>query len=543
MHIDPLGLPFSMASRDVTLTALFETVQIDLGSILPTSIVSGTVYRLGTSDTVPGIPISFTTELADGRLFTTTSTSAGDGTYAAEVFDGTVLVEAMNAFAGNDSESLVLAGNTTVDLYLDGPLPGQLNVELFTRFAGESVATQVPIEWRSAVHFDLEVTSGAFNGVVKESPFELPVVVGRPITVCADGVEGGLSAECVEVLPDPSTLVANASLELTQAGRVTASLRLSNGTTPNRWDAHVYAVEADGTRTFVSRQLGASPSLNVGLVDPGDYEIDVSARNDALSNVTTLDVSVANGEVLSLGLVQMSLADGAFNASEGSSVSMSPAQVLPGERVVVRVEAENTGPDPATGSMLGIQVPSGTSVVPGSVVLNGSPLAWAMNGSWLEVDAGTIARGDSAVVQAWLETADNFLRTAVPTQGRIRYTMAGSVTEFLGSAASAVIGVTLVAPSASSDFDVPVSGRAPAGSIVPGDCGWNPPGGGRGNRRRHLADHDSPSRDPSTAPTGSCRPKPTARWGCFGRRGDSSDTTLPTSRCWRSRSPRRMVGE
>ena len=139
---------------------------------------------------------------------------------------------------------------------------------------------------------------------------------------------------------------------------------------------------------------------------------------------------------------------------------------MAGDSVTVRVAAHNGGDEAVSGATLSMQVPDGTSAVSGSVVLDGAPVASTTDAGWLDVSVGNIGAGETAVLQAWLETDTDFAGEQVVAAGRINYEDGGPVSESVGLGAALVRQVIIDAPRITDVRTLRVSGRAPAGSAV-----------------------------------------------------------------------------
>lgn len=294
---------------------------------------------------------------------------------------------------------------------------------------------------------------------------DILVPVGSDVTVCANGVESGLSRECTTVTPAAGTAIA--VLELVRAGRVEGVLQLSDGTAPNRWSATVSIVNPDGSRghnygTFTHPGDG----LSVGLLEPGDYEIDVIGFASSKLETATLHASVSDGDVIDFGTVPLGPSKGRFGGPAATGVTVWPREIVAGDSVTVRVAAHNGGDEAVSGATLSMQVPDGTSAVSGSVVLDGAPVASTTDAGWLDVSVGNIGAGETAVLQAWLETDTDFAGEQVVVAGRINYEDGGPVSESVGLGAALVRQGTIDAPRITDVRTLRVSGRAPAGSAV-----------------------------------------------------------------------------
>jgi hypothetical protein len=509
--VDPGDLPYLPATLHDTLTALDEVIDVGLGASLPTAVISGTILHPDRPP-VAGAHVSLTTAVG-GRLFTTATIAGDGGHYRAVVFQGFVTVVVDEPRAGHAEVEADVTDDTVIDLTLDGPAVGTVSVELLTRLAGEASPTPVPLTLATGAHYHVFVAdpvSGRSYSVVAPS-IDMPVRAGEILRVCADGWEAGLTQQCVEVVVDPDTLQAQASLLLEQAGRIEGFMR-TIATGPDESTGYNAIGDAtlrrvDGTTLgpllhIAQPRASSAPvqgqpldfPLSFGVPEPGTYELSLRISSYAKhlhacdfvpaciepgwewqgDAQITLRLDVADGDVILLGEVPLERCNRAnctqrFTYDAGTGVAISPTQVRPGDTARLRAAATNHpligDPIAVEDARIRIELPVDTSVVPGSVTLDGVPVAFTVAGGVLEVAAGTIEPDATRVVQAWVVVDPATRLDAFYARGTIVYGP-DAVVESLGTGAAAVSRITLDVGTASASLQVPVSGRGFLGSPV-----------------------------------------------------------------------------
>ena len=165
------------------------------------------------------------------------------------------------------------------------------------------------------------------------------------------------------------------------------------------WDAPIGTptggyYQADGVyqRDFTNGKVLVNPyeggaAITVSLSEP----LRVLEYDGALSSpVTSVDLSPQHGVVLVLAPLTLTL-------------EVSPSHVAPGAVVTYTITYRNTGTGPAddvSSTVISGDVPEGTTLVPGSVYLNGvqqQPDPLTVDGK-ISVDVGTVLRGEEGTV-------------------------------------------------------------------------------------------------------------------------------------------------
>ncbi len=457
IHVDPRDQVHSAASTSTRLTEPDQIVSIPLDVIAPAARVSGVVTSTTTGLPVPGVDV-FATSLVGDRPVSARTLTKGDGSYSIDLVRGALEIAAGNAFVGRgvSVSGYALTGDATIDLALDPADYVDLTVDLQTQYAGDSAPTPVDLDVGGyGYHLRVQGETGGTGFPIRENQVVgLRVWSGDDIEVCADGFEVGLSAACTRVVP--SNGAATASLVLTQAARLTATLAAPGGVAPARWRASANSLQT---------QTGAGAEVSVGFPEPGDYDVVISTAEGWVR----VEVSVADGDVIDLGTLQLGQG-GLFANSSQTSVNLSPERVSPGDWVTARVAAYNGGVVDATSTVLSLEVPADTVPLTQSVLLNGQPIPSGdvtfLSGS-LVVDIGTIPAGQSATVRATFAVQPGATHDHIGITAELEYGAGGGIeNELLGQDFAAVDVVTLNAPRIGRSRTLALGGRAPAGSAI-----------------------------------------------------------------------------
>ncbi len=445
------------ASQTVTLEAGENQVSVNHAD-LPTATVTGTLTVSGAAPRWGGGNVSVS-ETVDGRPWTFHMRTAADGTYSLSVLAGEVTISATayNAVAGTKTLTLAAGDTGNGDIDLVGPRPYQITLGLTTVEPDGSTAS-LPVDWRTGVHFRVNVhgpRGSAWYGSMQPT-IVVTGVPGDVYTMCADGAEAGLPAACgtVTLGVDPAV---NLSVTLSAGGRITGTLLGADGRPyPGHWTAYLYQL-LDGQRRQVDYALGTGSGLSIDVPAAGQYEVDVNGEGGLRSQPITVSVS----GVAAAGQIPLS-GNSAFSGA-GNSVVAQSAQLTPGQVAEYRASYAYTGS--ATTGALRLGVPAGTTLVAGSVTLDGQPVADpTVSGGYALLPLPSLPSGGTGVVHYAVATSS--MTPAGPLTSIVRMSYGGSGDALVGSATSTVVGVTLAAPSQIKGLTAALTGHAPAGATV-----------------------------------------------------------------------------
>lgn len=443
-------------SQTVTLNPGENQVTINHAD-LPTATVAGKL-------TVSGAPPSWggnvtATQLIDGRAWTFKATPKSDGTYAMDVLAGdvTLTADAYNAVPKTKDVAVAAGATADGDIDLVGPRQYQLNLGITTVEPDGTTAT-LPVDWRTGVHFRVQVY-GPHSSVGNLSP--TATVTGLPgdvWTICANGAEAGLPSACGTV-----TLGTEQSYDLavtlSGAGRITGTLLGTDGQPfTGHWTAYVYQL-LDGKRRSIDSALGTGSALSVDVPSSGSYEVDVNGAGGVNSQPVLATVS---GGVVNVGQIPLGISS-TFRGS-GNSVQALNGQITPGQVAEFRVAYAYSGS--ATTGTLRLGIPAGTTLVPGSVTLNGEQEVAdpSITDGYAQLPLASLPNGATGVAHYAVATTSGI--PAGPLTSIVRMSYGTSGNALIGSATTDVVGVTLAAPSQIKGLTAALTGHAPAGSTV-----------------------------------------------------------------------------
>lgn len=291
------------------------------------------------------------------------------------------------------------------------------------------------------------------------------------------------------VTPKEST--PNASLDGYPAGsNVTKTFLIANAS--NIADAYrITALTADKGRVVSAAfqtSSGAVPVTVGSTVSPA-----VQPGNSIALQVTIDTTGIAVGSSFAVHVTAQTTASAANGAQSdsgeqwlvaatpstlaGPSAPDTPVQKTVDQQIVVQaqpsglvtyqISVKNYGGTPATHAVLTDTVPNGLSADPSSALLNGSPVAATLSGQQLSVALGTIASGQTDVVQFRAHVGDAM--TLGSTYVNVASLSADGISPVSTSPASVFVGTADVV------FD-PVNGDRVVGgaTVTLLDAGGNP---------------------------------------------------------------------
>lgn len=420
------------------------------------------------------------TETVDGRPWTFTTTTSGGGSnvgsYSLPVLAGGVTVSGTTSYdsagkpanaTGTKTVTVGPGATSNVDLDLAGPHNYHLYPTLVIKEAGGTPVTE-GVDWRTALDFGVSIKGPRGFWANPWSMSDGMLVPGQPgdvYTLCAHPVFIGLPKSCNSVTLGKSDKV---SLPVTVmgAGRITAHLVDASGKAySGHWEAQIYQLGAGGLG-FAGAPLGTGSSFSANVPKAGTYRV---AINTGSGSGADFRVSVPAGAVLDLGQIVL----GPSTSNNGllgtaNSVVAEQSEVAPGQTVGFRVhylyDSGFGASQPTATVRLG--VPAGTTLVPGSVTLDGMPVANPIvSGGFAEVPiAGGLEDGDSGTLHYQVQTSSSTPVGTLPAMAEIAYSSGAPAV--IGIATTSVIGVTLAVPSQVKEFTATATGHAPPGSTV-----------------------------------------------------------------------------
>lgn len=450
----PSDLPLAGSSSSLTVASGSNRPTITLQPLAAGSVVGLVKDQFGRA--LPGSSI-LVAETVDGRTWSFSGSSGADGRYAVSVLAGVADVTATHgsgATAVVHDVDVPAAGQAETDIVVQVPKPYDLHVALLTQYAGQVAQGPLPINWSVAVHLSMSLSNGATSLPIGSADQWIAGSPGDRVTLCADGRQANLPAGCASATLGSA---ADVPLTLTLAQRFAVSAHLVDAH-GDAWTGpwEVIAVTA-GTADQVASTNGTGDAVDLGLPAAGDYDLQIftwGADSGAATVQVTGDAEADAGTI--------SLQPGQLFAGDGNSLIASRPSAPVGGTAEVRMTYRDSGTDPATGAVARLAVPTGTSLVPGSVTLNGAGVTPDTGSGYADVTLGDVHPDDAGEIRYDLRLTGS-PGSQIPVTASLRY---AATSESIGPALLTIEGVTLDAAHQTTTLHIPVSGRAPQGSNV-----------------------------------------------------------------------------
>lgn len=356
-------------------------------------------------------------------------------------------------------------GPATRDATLSGPRDYEVRMRFFTRAAGSPTEVgPIALDWRTFVDLNMSLrVDGQAWGVTTpptggDGSSLVPVTAapGQELEWCVAGHRAGLAPVCASTtLADDRTPV----LELHAASPVPVHVSFADAAGLGSITSEVFRM-VDGRRELVSSQRRWATTVDHAVPGPGTYLLEASVderfgQREFTVAPTDTDVSV-DGVVLRRRTQ--------FTGDE-NVVTASRDTLLPGGVVELRATWRNRN-TPAENVVARIGLPTGTTLVPDSLILDGRPVSGTPAGGYVEVPIGSMVGGAGGSLRYQLR-ADPDLAGRLTAEVELRYGPPDSrVSEALRPATVLIQGVTVTGPESTSSHVVPLSGRGPAGHVV-----------------------------------------------------------------------------
>lgn len=476
------GLPY-LPAQGVFVVSSNHTVGIITLKGYPEGVVTGSVVDAnGTS--ITGLRVYFEGYL-NGRPIQYSALTNSTGGFSLVLYNGSYGVYLLppaisyglnNAFALDSAVNVYPNRTSSVRIVFPAVVPALIRLELFVQYLGGNLFGPIPVDWRTAVHFDVYARDpsgnnyfvpGAINSTSGQNIENIIPVVGypgEPFQVCADGYLAQLPSTCVTVRLS-SNLSATATLYLIQQSVVRATLvDALSGQPVTSWYATVYPLSNTSYPLEVSN---SSSSLDVGL-GPGSYLFVVTSQSSTTQLMSRFTVSVPSAQIVNLGAVALyPEGEDFFAGKQGNYITSSPSLVVPGTTLFVRIAYNYTGSQTLSNVTLIIPMISGASLLQNSVLLNGRRVDASISGEYYLVPIGTLSGASQGVLRAELSLGTFYNATYLPLTAFMSYVdQSGAHTELLGSDSIDVSQVSIQAPLAVDTSSISVTGEAPPNSLV-----------------------------------------------------------------------------
>jgi hypothetical protein len=461
----PENLPYQESSIiPFALNSGNNTVTITLAS-LPSGILNGNVTNTNGAP-IPDAIVTISQNY-NGNNFQFSSTTNSSGMYTMSLIAGqaTVAASTSNSSYTGTPQSVTIPVNGTVSLNttLSELGPGFVNILLYTKYLNQtSFEGPLPIDWRVAVHFSINVIDAEGNNYFAETnPVPITGTPGEQVQACVNGGEAFLPSVCQSGILN-SARNATISVYLAQQGLMEGNVVSSNQPVQN-WSGSAFSINSTGYAQFVQSLSNSSSSLFFSPPSPGYYEINVQAQGpngQMLYGSTAATVQAA--QIVQVG--NISLSPGTyFTGLSGNSLSGSPTQTTPGGTVNLRATYKNDGNASLSNAVLLIDVPAYTNLVSNSIALNFAEVNNSYSvANYVYVPLGTIGAGASGVLTYQLQLSDSYAATSLDPSLLVNYTSSGlEHQEAVGTATIEVSQVTIYSPPSIGSLQTFVDGQAP----------------------------------------------------------------------------------
>lgn len=447
-------------------------------------VLNGTTF--GGGKAIPGTHVSIVS-IHEGTTTVLVSDASGKFTFRGS--PGTYVIDAKRKAAplyhNEQPQRVTLVSGKTTDLVI--PLVnrgvGRIMIQGWLKPVDGDYGPIDVSDWRAAVHYRLTVKStssgmqswqnllwgsssgSAANGVMVYG------ASGEGFEVCLNGSEAGLTVSCATaVLDDEWNAVAEVKLE--EKARIEGSmLDLADA---SQYQVTARYMEGGSGTTTLNAMMEANGHFSVSLPKAGKYELSITKRTPigsyGGSPTYRIMTQVAEGQKLVLPPVPFPKEEAYFtgDANNGFTVTELMASTDQSVTLQARYMLPRTKQAVSDAAML-LTVPGGTELVLDSVVLNGTPIVpAAAEGHAYRIPLGGLKPGNKGALSYRLQvgpSADSKVEASIAMEFR-KKPDASLTVEPLGSTYIYVAPVTLEVQSRAQSFEIPVSGRAPAGKEV-----------------------------------------------------------------------------
>ncbi|MXG90375.1 carboxypeptidase regulatory-like domain-containing protein [Nocardioides flavescens] len=446
-------------ARVITLTRGTNHLDVTVRD-LPRSTLTG-VVRDEAGQPVAGASVELR-QLHNGQVRSERTTSAVDGTYEVTGLRRSASLTVRKDALAAEVELDLGAARVSRDVSLFGPRLYRVDLRIFTRAPGAEEIGPARLDPATFLGLGLAISIDGETRYADIQPSttsgttaQLTARPGQVVRLCRYG------SACAQATLGTGTEPTSIELHTSDPVRINAEVR------DVATDARVAPVFAtlhrvgDAGRELVSRSTMWSSTLRLDAPGAGRYALVVSS-----SSGTSVEraLSIDPGQPgVDLGVLRLSHR-AHFRNTEDRVVATRP-EVLPGGDVDLRATWTNA----ATGLsdvVARVSVPQGSTLVPGSLLLDGRPVQGTAGDGYVDVALGDVPTSGTGTLRYRLEAAPSLAGTdGAGLSAGVELRWPGGA-ETLAPAVVGIAGVTIGGPAVSTTLRVPVSGRAPAGSLV-----------------------------------------------------------------------------
>lgn len=412
-------------------------------------------------DAIPYSLISVSQKIND-QLYSEYLQTDDKGEYKVDLYEGPASIS-VNAphYQTIENETVTIKPNTieTQNIVLQLKGYGFIKLDLYTKFIeGNWVG---PISLNMSDFNRYEVTT---NGKRQSSnPLRIEGGPGDKVTVCVNGYNFGLPTACEEVVLDQDGF-ASVEIRLAEQGSRIEGTMTSAGKPIASWSGLLYHYSDDAWH-YIKSVNGREGKIDFNVPADGVYKLQASGWENGNVYVTR-EFQVNNGGKTNIGTIPM-VPSGVFQGQQGNHLSSTPYEIAPGGTLNIRVNYVNSSNRDVTNADLLLEIPAGTTLVEGSVMLNQKSAHGTLKNGIYRIPIGTISKGSSGVVIYKVTVDETYAQTEMGVTARMNFDDRGSnVEEIIASTRVTVAQVTLEAPDRIVDKRIDVGGKAPAGAKV-----------------------------------------------------------------------------
>jgi len=398
----------------------------------------------------------------EGRVFSNSVRSDKDGNYDMELFDGQARLEISTSrpdLAAQPS-GVSVSIPSEYNIQLTETNTSTVTAAIYTKHIGGDWIGPLDMDWRVAVHFNLNVDGRSGY------PIRMKGWPGKTVTVGVDGHEGGLPRATEEVVLDENGS-ATAVFWLKEEGSIIQGQVVSQeGDLLPSFTGKLYKLEEAGQRTRIEYLKGADGILDSKVRDPGSYEFELKTRDlYGFREFAVSQAQVDEQATVDIGSVVLT-PTGFFSGRQGNSLHAVPNEAAPGGVISLRATYNNAGQAVQDAYLL-LDVPGGTSLVDGSVTLDGQPVEASVTDDVYQVFVGDLSENATGVLKYQVQVDEYITRPLAGVAVRMRFQdNSETVTELIGYIDIKTVNVSLDVPNKINSLDVAVSGSAPSSSTV-----------------------------------------------------------------------------
>ncbi|TYP78113.1 S-layer homology domain-containing protein [Paenibacillus methanolicus] len=444
-----------------TVTVVTKTAEVRNGIVQGSikdergNVITGGTITLSQPNSVTSAPIA-----ANGAY--SIEAPEGISNFSIRAADGSQIT------LGRIEEVEVKAGQTTtVNLVVRG-VPRQVEItSLATRYIGEQ-AQLLTIGPATGSAYQVRVANAATNALLKTNVLNEPIVrfnsySGEKVDICIQDMRGRFATVCRTVTIG-ETDKPKLAFELVERAAVKGILPAGMTAV----SVYLYELAADGKKTVrgIYRKEGA---FRLSLPNPSTYTFEVKAMLGDRAVGITRTFTAAEGQVFDLGLLEPQT-NGVFQNRAGNTLEVIGIESTQGGVIRLRgTYRYDNQTKPLTEAKLLLPIPGGTSLIAGSVVVNGKPATVAgadTAQATVELPA-PMKEGDNGTIYYELRTTEAAGEFVQP-ELNIRFVQDGAAAkeENIGLAQASLVTVDLDAPTYVTKRTLLVSGHAPVGSTV-----------------------------------------------------------------------------